>query len=339
MRATKQSVQKRRAIIWLTAACVSTLHLVQPGWAIAGIPEPINPPPAFILEWGGQGSLDGQFFMPQDLTVDGEGNIYVADGGNARIQKFNRDGDFVTKWGGGDPYGDYGFAGGLTDVQAGPDGLIYTLDGQSIKAFTKGGVFARRIDLVSGFADGQFRGPGRFAIASDGTFFVTDIESSRVQRLSTSGAFMAKWGTFGEGPGQFDHPNGIALDQIGNVLVVDWSRLQRFTTAGQLIEEIGGGPGLIRPFGVACDGGGNIYVTDWVGVARAFLDSGTLLARWGSSGSGPNQFHNATGTVVDGEGSIYVCDMSNHRIQKFASVNGPTPTIPTTWGRIKALYR
>ena len=36
---------------------------------------------------------------PQGLAVDGEGNVFVADSGNFRIQKFDSDGRFLTQWG------------------------------------------------------------------------------------------------------------------------------------------------------------------------------------------------------------------------------------------------
>jgi DNA-binding beta-propeller fold protein YncE len=37
---------------------------------------------------------------PIDLVLDAAGNIYVADGSNNRVQKFNSSGTFVTKFGG-----------------------------------------------------------------------------------------------------------------------------------------------------------------------------------------------------------------------------------------------
>jgi tripartite motif-containing protein 71 len=48
---------------------------------------------------GSKGSGDGQFIGPQWVAIDSSGNIYVADTYNHRIQKFNSDGAFLTKWG------------------------------------------------------------------------------------------------------------------------------------------------------------------------------------------------------------------------------------------------
>jgi DNA-binding beta-propeller fold protein YncE len=45
------------------------------------------------------GTEDGQFNGPTDIAVDSLGNVYVADSNNNRIQKFNGNGNFITKWG------------------------------------------------------------------------------------------------------------------------------------------------------------------------------------------------------------------------------------------------
>jgi DNA-binding beta-propeller fold protein YncE len=49
--------------------------------------------------WGTFGTNDGQFRSPWGIAVDSDGNVYVADGNNYRIQKFNSKGVFLDKWG------------------------------------------------------------------------------------------------------------------------------------------------------------------------------------------------------------------------------------------------
>ena len=51
------------------------------------------------MSWGGSGTGNGQFSAPEGIAIDAADNIYVADTGNHRIQKFNTSGTFVTKWG------------------------------------------------------------------------------------------------------------------------------------------------------------------------------------------------------------------------------------------------
>ena len=52
----------------------------------------------FSFRWGSQGNGDGQFDRPVDIATDSSGNVYITDQNNNRIQKFDRDGNFLTKW-------------------------------------------------------------------------------------------------------------------------------------------------------------------------------------------------------------------------------------------------
>ena len=53
----------------------------------------------FLTTWGSSGNGDGQFDGPFGVAVDGSGNVFVADAGNNRIQKFTNTGTFIGKWG------------------------------------------------------------------------------------------------------------------------------------------------------------------------------------------------------------------------------------------------
>ena len=41
---------------------------------------------------------NGQFQLPWSLTLDSSGDVYVVDRNNARIQKFDPNGNFIDKW-------------------------------------------------------------------------------------------------------------------------------------------------------------------------------------------------------------------------------------------------
>ena len=86
-------------------------------------PEGITPSKeqySFVRTWGSEGTGDGQFKYPEGIAIDSSGNVYVADNGNNRIQKFDSNGKFITKWG-SDGTGD-----GQFDV---PDGIAIDSSG------------------------------------------------------------------------------------------------------------------------------------------------------------------------------------------------------------------
>jgi len=52
----------------------------------------------FVRSWGQTGTANGQFRQPRSIAIDAQGLIYVADAGNRRIQVFDADGNFKTKF-------------------------------------------------------------------------------------------------------------------------------------------------------------------------------------------------------------------------------------------------
>src|SRR3954447_13542169 len=73
--------QLSRSIALLVAV---VLLLALPPSAVASI--------QFVKQWGSQGSMDGEFSNPYHVATDSSGNVYVADAGNDRIQKFDSSG-------------------------------------------------------------------------------------------------------------------------------------------------------------------------------------------------------------------------------------------------------
>ena len=52
----------------------------------------------YLFEWGKLGDKEGEFRIPHGIDLDSEGNVYVADRENNRIQKFDSKGNFITLW-------------------------------------------------------------------------------------------------------------------------------------------------------------------------------------------------------------------------------------------------
>ena len=95
---------------------------------MSGTPQSTGTSYQFVTKWGSsQGSGDGQFSTPIDVAVDSSGNVYVADYGNSRTQKFNSSGTFITKWGSnGSGDGQFYYPWGVTVDSSGNIYVAYT---------------------------------------------------------------------------------------------------------------------------------------------------------------------------------------------------------------------
>jgi streptogramin lyase len=303
---------------------------------------PGEPPPPFILEWGSNGTGDGEFNIPRQMVFDASGNIYVVDSFNHRIQKFDSSGTFITKW------GSNGTGDGEFDIPVGIaidlSGSIYVVDigNDRIQKFDSSGTFLSKWG-TTGTGDGEFSGPIDIAIDTSGIMYVTDYVNRRVQKLDSSGTFILMWGwgvaggtgfeictsscqagISGAGDGQFAGPEGVAVDLAGNVYVTDGPnfRMQKFDGSGRFITKWGtsgtGDGQFDYPTDVTVDASGHVYVADIHNFRiQKFDGSGVFFAKWGTFGTGAGQFSSPQGVAVDATGNVYVGDTGNHRIQKF----------------------
>ena len=265
-----------------------------------------------------------------DVAVDRQGNLYVVDGFNHRIQKFDRNGQFLTMWGSqGDDDGQFNFMAwpGYADGSVAVDeqGHVYVGDvaNARIQKFDNNGQFLATWGS-RGFADGQFSAPTGVAVDRQGNVYVVDAYRKDIQKFDSNGRFLATWGGPGPEEGQLDGPTRLAVDEEGNVYVTDdgTNQIHKFDGNGQFLVNWGGsgtGDGeFLGIIGITIDGQGNIYVADLDNHRIQKLDSqGRFLAAWGSYGSGEGQFNDLRGLAVDEEGNVYVADYGDNRIQKF----------------------
>lgn len=181
--------------------------------------------------WGSFGIGTGQLQRPSSLVADVSGNIYVADAGNDRIQKFASDGTVLGTWGKtGTEDGNF-----HSPMGVGLDGTgnVYVADSGNnrIQKFTAAGAFIGKWG-AAGTGDGEFRNPTAVATDGAGNVFVADRENNRIQKFASDGTFIMKWGSFGTADGQLNAPSGIAVDLSGNVYVADRfnNRIQKFVS-------------------------------------------------------------------------------------------------------------
>ena len=115
-----------------------------------------------------------------------------------------------------------------------------------------------------GIRDGQFIYPSGVSIKGD-VLYVADSGNHRIQKLTSRGEFVHKFGQKGLGEGQFDHPRVVIVDSNNRLIISDYgnNRIQIFNEEGGWLLTIDGkGTGnssFIYPKGLALDPQGNIH--------------------------------------------------------------------------------
>ncbi|MCH8981752.1 NHL repeat-containing protein, partial [candidate division KSB1 bacterium] len=171
----------------------------------------------FVTQWGGTGSEPGKFSEPIGVALDTEGNIYVSDAGNNRIQKFTPDGKFVAEW------GRAGSAEGEFDrpmhLAVGADGFIYVPEygNDRVQVFNAEGEFQSQWGKT-GKGPGELDAPAGVNFDSKGNVLLADFYNHRIQVLNPNGQFQYEFGAEGHEFGQLYYPTDIAVDQQGNIL-------------------------------------------------------------------------------------------------------------------------
>jgi tripartite motif-containing protein 71 len=291
------------------------------------------------FRFGSRGSGPGEFDGDaRGIAISPDGDrVFVSDEGNRRIQVFDGDGEYVDEFRA--PAGDPAHLVDARGLEVTEDGRLVVSDewDHAVKEFDAesgdllrqmygdpavvGGVNTPRgmdVDsqgrvFVSDWwnqrihrwdADGSdpmafgFRGtvaePGSINFAWDvalqpGTdrVFVANRESHEIEVFTADGDFVTRWGTRGAEAGQLEFPHGVAFAPDGTLVVADSGngRIQRFTI----------------------DAAGN----------------GTFDAEYGAAGQGgAGEFSVPTGIDVAADGTIWVADTDNNRIQRRNPVTG-----------------
>jgi CSLREA domain-containing protein len=144
-----------------------------------------------------------------------------------RVRKFNSNGEFLTQW---TPlssgYTADVWADAWEDIAVDTEGTVYVLGNYGyILKYTSDGTFISEWDIG---------GYDQYGVATDaeGNVFVTDAgRSPFIRKFTSDGELITEWGTYGTDDGQFIGPLDIAVDESGNIYVVDRgnSRIQKFT--------------------------------------------------------------------------------------------------------------
>jgi sugar lactone lactonase YvrE len=242
---------------------------------------------------------------PSGIAVDGFGNLYISDTGNARIRKVDANGIITTLAGGGRPVDRLGEGGPAIGAE---------LDG---------------VDYVT--------------VDSLGNLYLSDWLNHSVRRIDSCGIITtvagngtAGWNGGGDGgpatKAALLYPEGIAVDAQGNLYIAEGyesnGRIRKVDRNG-IITTVA--TGLYWPEGIAVDASGDLYIADSFNHRIKKMDANgniTTIAGSGPSGYEKGAFGGDNGpataarlyypsdVALDAFGNLYIADLRNNRIRK-----------------------
>ena len=266
------------------------------------------------------GSSEGfvELLSPVGVATDSAGNVYVSDSGNSRIVKLTNDLEPIAVWGqlGAEP-GEFDNNMGIA-VDA--DDNVYVVDAFNVRVqkFDSSGGFL----LEFGGGDMPVLGlPQGVAAAPDGSIYVTDAALYQVHQFTSEGELIQSFGSEGSEDGQFEYPLGVAVNSAGDVFVSDATldRVQQFTGTGDFIAELGADL-FCSPSGIVFNSLGEAFVTDsCTNNVLSFAPDGSPDGDFGSFGFTAGLLDRPAGIAADTNDNLFVADMGNRRVQKFAA--------------------
>jgi sugar lactone lactonase YvrE len=267
---------------------------------------------ATSCQTGFVGGFGGELNSPTGVATDAAGNVYVAEFGNNRIEKFDSAGNFQRAWG--------------KDVVTG--------GGTGFEICTAAASCQPGSNATA--QGGEFNSPRGVAIDAAGNVYVADQNNQRIQKFDSSGNFQRAWGkdvdtAAGTGfeicivaancqagsnataqGGEFNSPYHVATD-AGKVYVTDINnhRVQKF------------------------DGGLGTWERTWgkdvvTGGATGFeVCIVAANCKAGAIGTLGGELHFPTGIATDAAGNVYVADTLGNRVEKFDGLG----TWARAWGK------
>jgi len=287
----------------------------------------------------GNPATAASLYLPTSVTLDGAGNLYIADCLHNRVRK-------VTA------------STGIISTIAGNGNPTYTGD--------DGPAANATLNAPSGVA---LDGAGNLYIADTGNNVVRKIAAST--GIITTAAGNGTLGNAGNGvaatSAELNQPEGVTVDGSGNLYIADTSNhlIRRVDTLTGVISTLAGigttnpatgegsysgdnGPaiqaGLNFPYAVAFDAAGNMYIPDSknnavrvVAAANGVVTASSIITTFAGSGapgfSGDGgaataaQLWSPEGVIADPAGNLYIADTQNAGIRKVSSTTGFISTI------------
>jgi len=257
---------------------------------------------------------EDQLSKPHGIAVDRDKNIYVTDTEHGRVLVFDKDGNYISRFGKqGDKKGEMKAPLGIA---VGDDGRVYVCD----RILSKILVFSERGKLIKEVKEMMPLTPcvanGKLYVTTYGHVAIFDLDGKLIQR----------WGQRGKKEGDFEFPNGIAVDKKGNVYISDGNnmRLQAFDKDGEVLWVVGSPPKSMRdrnrrfqlPMGLAIDKDNYLYLVDSFDDSIIIFNSkGKEITKVGERGRLDGQLNWPTGIAYMGNDVFAIADKFNSRAQ------------------------
>ena len=291
------------------------------------------------------GSLDGvgsgaQFYYPSGVSLDTNGNLFVADQSNHTIRKITPAGAVTTIAGSPGVHGSNDGTNGAalfwvpSSVAVDSDGNAFVADtwNNSIRKITPVGVDWVVTTILDGAAG--LNSPQGIAVDSAGNVFVADTGDNSIWELSpVAGDWVVT--TIVNFTGGLSGPQGLVADSSGNLFVADTGnnsiRQVSFVGGNWVVTTVVDGTiGMNGPQDITIDSSRNLFVADtgnnsiwkltpvgsnWVATTIGGSNSSDIFG----IADGTNNlalFRRPAGVEVTSSGTLYVADTLNNRISK-----------------------
>lgn len=252
------------------------------------------------------------------VAVDKSDNVWVFNRGTHPIIQFDKNGNFIQAFPDVQVTSSHG-------IKVDDEGNVWGVDvkGHKVVKYSPDG----RVLMVVGRSPGNdsstdsFNEPTGISFGPNGDFFVSDgYVNSRVVKFNRDGDYLLHWGRKGTADGEFVLSHDVCLDAQDRVYVADRTneRVQIFDMNGKFL---GKWTDIGAPWGLTYSKKENaIYMADGKNnrIIKLNLD-GQVLGVLSSQGRAQGKVDFAHHIAVDSAGALYVAEIKNWRVQKFAA--------------------
>jgi len=258
-----------------------------------------------------------QLKQAKALSVDLAGSIYVADTGNNRILKFNKDGKLIKTVGGFGWEKEQFYSPYDIHASSALDIFVADYNNHRIERYDKDLNYISSLYSNESWEEQfQFGYPKSVASSIHGELFIIDGENVRLLKLNSFGEPEMSFGDFAEGKGRLLHPVQVSISPDDRIYVSDSqaNKIIVFDYFGNYLTEIGSNF-LKDPQGIFYSPLKSLFVVDQ-GNKRvvAFKPDGELVIAWSKISDALGSFQNPV-DVVTFQQRVFILD--NDRIFVF----------------------